>query len=211
MYIDTKKVWIIVCAFFLLFIFYHVAIAEDSEDWAFYESEAKAREIYNKKIIQIPCARIDDLLRKNDSIGVYIAIRDAALFGDKTCETYIKKYLRKLKKLDGAKDVIAFYSYKNGDQKGLKLLAGSFDKDLSEFAVDLFGFINEWQISGRRLVRFAKCCHDASGGELLCNAISWRRYLYGEDDFKRNWFKIGKEEKVSLEILQHFYDKCRPE
>jgi hypothetical protein len=202
-----KKVLIIICALFFLPIFCRAAMAEDSEDWA-YECDAKAREIYNKKIIQIPCASIDDLLRKNDSIGVYVAIRDAALFGDKTCETYIKKYLRRLKKLDGAKDVIAFYSYKNGDPKGLKLLASSFDKDLSEFAVDLFGFLNEWQISGRRLIRFAKCCHDASGGELLCSAIAWRCYLYGKEDFKRNWFKIGGEEGVSKEILQDFYDSC---
>jgi len=207
---NTKKVWIILCAFFLLFIFYHVAIAEDSEDWAFYESEAKAREIYNKKIIQIPCAHIDELLQKNDINGLYIAIRDAALFGDKSCEKHIKKNLRKLKKLDGAKDAVAFYSFKNGDLKGLKLLADSFDRNFSEFAVDLFGFINEWQISGRRLARYAKYS-DASGSEALCNAISWRRYLYGEEDFKRNWFKIGEEEKVSLEILQHFYDRCRPE
>ncbi len=97
MYVDSKKVWIIICVFFLLFIFYHVARAEDTEDWAFYESEAKAREIYNKKIIQIPCASIDDLLRKNDINGLYIAIRDAALFGDKTCDRYIKKKIRKLK------------------------------------------------------------------------------------------------------------------
>jgi len=158
MHISTKKPLIIICAVFSFIIFYHVAMAEDSEDWAFFESEAKAREIYTEKKIQVPCARIEDLLHQNDSMGVYIAFRDAALFGDKTCETYIKKYLRKLKKLDGAKDAVAFYSYKNVDPKGLKRLADSFDKDLSEFAVDLFGFINEWQISGRRLVRFAKCC-----------------------------------------------------
>ena len=209
MNMGIKKALISVCMIFSVFISFRVSTAEESYDWAFYESEAKAREIYTEKKIQIPCARIDELLRKNDNIGVYIAIRDAALFGDKTCETYIKKYFRKLKKMDGAKDVVAFYSYKNGDPKGLKLLADSFDKDFSEFAVDLFGFINEWQISGRRLLRFAKCCHDASGGELLCNALWWRRYLYGEEDFKHNWFKIGEEEKVNLKILQHFYEKCR--
>jgi len=208
MQLGTKKVFIILYAVVSVFILHRIAMAEDSYDWAFYESEAKAREIYTEKKIQIPCARIDDLLRKNDSMGVYIAIRDAALFGDKSCETYIKKCLRKRKKLDGAKEVVAFYSYKNGDPKGLKLLADSFDKDFSEFAVDLFGFINEWQISGRRLVRFAKCCHDAVGGEILCNAISWRCYLYSKEDFKNFWFKIGEEEKVSSEILQHFYGSC---
>ncbi len=211
MQIKSNKPLIMLCVFFSIFIFHRHVMALD---WA-YECGNDAKEIYSKKKIQIPCSRIDDLLKKNDINRMYIAIRDAALFGDKTCDTYIKKNLGKLKKLDGVKDALAFYSYKNGDSSGLKLLAKSYDKDVqrtgSEFAVELFGFLNEWQISGRRLVRFAKCCHDAVGGEILCSAIMWRRYLYGEDDFKRNWFKIGKEEKVRMEILQHFYDKCRPE
>jgi hypothetical protein len=35
-------------------------------------------------------ARIDDLLRKDDINGLHTAIRDAALFGDKTCDKYKK-------------------------------------------------------------------------------------------------------------------------
>jgi hypothetical protein len=207
---SIKKALIIICVFFSFFIFYRLAIAENSEDWA-YECSATAKDIYTKQKIQIPCARIDDLLEKNDINGVYIAIRDAALFGDKTCKKYIEKNLGKLKKV-GVKDVVAFYAYKNGDPSGLKLLAKSYDKNAQKVGdhdtVDLFGFINEWQISGRRLIRHVKCCSDAVGGELLCSAISWRCYLYGKEDFNHFWFKIGEEEKVSLKKLQYFYDTC---
>lgn len=68
-------------------------------------------------------------------------------------------------------------------------------------------FLNDWHISGRRLVRHAKYS-DAVGSEILCDVIWWRCYLFGKEDFKRFWFKIGKEENVSLEILQDFYDSC---
>jgi hypothetical protein len=203
MQITTNKTLIILCVFFLIFIFHRPVMALD---WA-YECGNEAKEIYAKKKIQIPCSRIDDLLKKNDINRMYIAIRDAALFEDKTCDIYIKKNLSKLKKLDGVKDAVAFYSYKNGDPAGLKLLAGSFDKDQNDFAVDLFGFLDDWQISGIRLIRYAKFS-DASGSEQLCSAIMWRRYLYGEKNFKHFWFKIGKKEKVNLKVLQHFFDYC---
>ncbi len=208
---DTKKVLIILYAVVFVFIFHRAAIAEDPRDWQYFP-EDKSKEVFVKKQIQIPCSSIDELLRKKDEMGLYLAIRDAALFGDKTCGTYINKNIRKLKKLVGVKDAIAFYAYKNGDPAGLKLLAESFDKDVkrtySEFIVDLFGFINEWEISGRRLIQFAKCCHDAAGGETLCDAIAWRCELYGKENFKRYWFKIGEEEKVSSELLHEFYDDC---
>jgi hypothetical protein len=211
MLMRTKKALLIVYAAFSVFIFYHAAIAQDSRDWQYF-SEEKAKEIFAKKQIQIPCVCISDLLQKKDFAGVFIAIRDAALFGDKSCETYIKKHLRKLKKIDGVKDAVAFYSYKNGDPSALKLLAKSYDAEAQKvgdhWTVDLFGFINEWQISGRRLVRHAKCCSDGVGGETLCDAIAWRCELYGKEDFKYYWFKIGEEEKVSSEILQHFYGSC---
>lgn len=207
---DIKKTLIILYAVFSVFIFYQVSIAEDSEDWA-YECGAEAKEIYTKKQIQIPCERINELLSKDDINGVYISIRDAALFGDKQCDTYIKKNLSKLKKLDGAKDAVAFYYYKNGDPSGLTELADSYDKEAywigGYWTVELFGFINEWRISGRRLIRHAKWS-DAMGAEILCSAIAWRCYLYGKKDFNHFWFKIGKEEKVSLEKLQFFCDSC---
>ncbi|HVP79354.1 MAG TPA: hypothetical protein VMV04_15825 [Thermodesulfobacteriota bacterium] len=205
----TKSILLIFCIVYFPLAFLRVAPAQD---WAF-ELGDEAKEIYAKKKIQIPCKRLDDLLRKDDINGLHTAIRDAALFGDKTCDKYIKKNLNRLKQTE-ARDAVAFYYYKKGDVSQLELLANSYDKDApnvgDHFTVDLFGFINEWEITGRRLVRHAECCHDAVGGEALCSAIIWRRYLYGDKDFKHFWFKIGKEENVSPENLQHFYSDCQP-
>ena len=206
----TKNIFLIYCILFFICVF---AGAVRAGDWVFESSAKEAKEIYTKKKIQIPCKRIGELLKKDDIHGVYIAIRDAALFGDKTCNTYIKTNLDRLNRTEGVKDAVAFYSYKNGDPSGLKLLADSYDKEgrtSDHSTVNLFGFLNEWEISGRRLVRHAKCCSDLVGGEALCSAIWWRRYLYGEKDFRHFWFKIGKEENVSLEKLQEFYDTCHP-
>jgi hypothetical protein len=128
----TKNPFLIFCVVFLVCVFTRVTLAQDwesqSKDWA-YECGAEARKIYTKKKIQIPCKRIGELLNKGDIQGVYIAIRDAALFGGKTCNEYIKKNLDKLKRTQGVKDAVAFYSYKNGDPSGLKLLADSYDKE----------------------------------------------------------------------------------
>ena len=207
---NTRNTFLFFC---IVFLTCAVARIAPAEDWA-YECGAEAQGIYAKKKIQIPCKRIDDLLRKDDINGVYIAIRDAALFGDKTCDKYIRKNLPKLRQTDGAKDAIAFYFYKNGDPSGLKMLADSYDKGSQtvgdHWTVDLFGFLDEWEISGRRLVKHVKCCNDAVSSELLCSAIMWRRYLYGEKDFTYFWFKIGEEENVSLEELRHFYYNCQP-
>jgi len=206
----TKNIFLIYCILFFICVFAGVVRAGD---WVFESSAKEAKEIYTKKKIQIPCKRIGELLKNDDMHGVYIAIRDAALFGDKTCNTYIKKNLDRLNRTEDVKDAVAFYSYKNGDPSGLKLLADSYDKEGrtdDHSTVNLFGFLNEWEISGKRLVRHAKCCSDLVGGEALCSAIWWRRYLYGEKDFKYFWFKIGKEENVSSEKLQHFYDTCHP-
>jgi hypothetical protein len=134
----TKNIFLIYCILFFVCVFARVAPAQD---WAFQLSD-KAKEIYTKKKIQIPCKRIDDLLHKDDINGLFTAIRDAALFGDKTCDEYIKKNLNRLRKTEGAKDAVAFYFYKKGDASGLELLANSYDKDAQSigdhWTVDLF-------------------------------------------------------------------------
>ena len=201
-----KSLIIFYIVFSVVIFFYHGAMAQDSRDWLYY-SDDEAKEILTKKQGPIPCERIDDLLREDDYQGLYIAIRDAALFGDKQCDTYIKKNLSKLEALIGAKDAVAFYYYKYGDPSGLTLLADSYDKEAHKigdhWTVELFGFINEWEISGRRLVRHVKCCSDAVSGELLGSTIAWRCEHFGKEDFRRFWFKIGKEEEVSLKKLQY--------
>jgi len=139
----AKNSFFLLCLAFLVCVFARVAPAQD---WDF-QLSAKAKKIRTEKKVQIPCKRIDDLLHKDDINGLFTAIRDAALFGDKTCDKYIKKNLNRLKKTEGAKDALAFYFYKNGDSSGLNLLADSYDKDAASigdhWTVDLFGFINE--------------------------------------------------------------------
>lgn len=120
----AKNTFLVFCILFSVCVF---ACVVRAGDWVFESEEAK--EIYAKKKIQIPCKRIGELLNKGDIQGMYIAIRDAALFGDKTCDKYIKKNLARLRQTEFAKDAVAFYFYKNGDASELALLANSYDKD----------------------------------------------------------------------------------
>jgi hypothetical protein len=201
-----------------------------AEDWA-YELSAEAKQIYRKKIVQYPCKKIPTLLdqsmspefkqtqtgltlvpvqnEKTDEI--YFTIRDAGLFRTKSCESYIKQHISRLNELPGVKAAIAFYFYRMGDKQQLNNLIADFDKASSDdFAVELFGFLDDWNVSGVRLVRLAAHA-DASGAELLCSSIMWRRYLYGEKIFKDNWYSVGKNEKVDKRRLDHFFETCRVE
>jgi len=67
--------------------------------------------------------------------------------------------------------------------------------------------LGDWDISGKRLVRHARYS-DGAGSELLCSALMWRRFLYGEKDFEMRWDRIGKEENVDAGRLQRFREKC---
>jgi hypothetical protein len=96
----------------------------------------------------------------------------------------------------------------------LKTLAQTFDSEVGSgggdhWTVDIFGYINEWEISGKRLVKHARGAQEV-GAKLLCSAVLWRRYLHGEKKFKDHWFQTGKEEKVSLDRLNYYYDSCQP-
>ena len=202
-----------------------------SDDWA-YELSAEAKQIYKKKTIQYPCKNIPSLLQqsmspdfKQTTTGfvlvpvqnektdeIYFAIRDAGLFRIESCDQVIQKHVDRLKELPGVKAAIAFYYYRLGDKQQLYSLAADFDNAATgdDFTVELFGFFDDWDVSGVRLVRLAAHA-DASGAELLCSALMWRRYLYGEKAFKTNWYKIGAKEKIDRRRLDHFYEACRIE
>ncbi len=206
------------------------------DDWA-YELSAKAKKIYKTKTIQFACEEIPKLLHSLPEIGktmsetkarnisnmiqqgnirqeLYFAIRDAGLFQTKSCEPIIRQYADSLNNMSGVKDAIAFYFYKLGDKQKISILANDFDKEArvagDHWTVDLFGYLDDWDISGVRLVRHA-AYSDAAGSELLCSAIMWRRYLYGEKVFKDNWYGIGEKEKVNRRALDHFYERCSVE
>ena len=182
------------------------------EDWA-YECSLEAKQIYEKKIIQYPCEKIPQLLRQGNTQDLYHTIRDAGLFRTTPCGSIIKNHENKLNNIVGVKDAVAFYYYRLGDKQQLEILANVFDKETNSiggdhWTVDLFGFLDDWDISGVRLVRSARHA-DGAGAELLCSAIIWRRYLYGDKIFKQNWYKFGKKEKIDKRKLDHFYDYCK--
>jgi len=215
----------------ILLLIYTISPAIATEDWA-YELSAEAKQIYKKKIVQYPCKNIPTLLSQSVSSDfkqtptgfiltsvqnektdeIYRAIRDAGLFRTKTCDSVIKRNIERLDELPGVKDAIAFYYYRLGDKNKLNILATDFDNKASgdHWTVELFGFLDDWEISGVRLVRLA-AHSDGAGSELLCSALMWRRYLYGEKNFKDNWYRVGKKEKVDKRRLDNFYETCRVE
>jgi hypothetical protein len=220
--------------FLLIIVFICTASnAFGADDWT-YELSAEAKRIYKKKIIQYPCKNIPALLRQsmspdfkqttrgyilvpvqNDITNeLYLTIRDAGLFRTKSCDAFIRRNVDTLNELPGVKDAIAFYYYRLGDRQQLNILATDFDKEARAtgdyWTVVLFGFLDDWAISGVRLVQHAAYA-DAAGAESLCSAIMWRRYLYGEKNFKDNWYTVGEKEKVDKRRLDYYYETCNVE
>jgi len=183
-----------------------------ADDWAF-ELHASAKDVYAKKSMQVPCSDIPRLLSTKAEKSIYLAVRDAALFRDKSCRPIIQKYRADLAKIPGLPNAMSFYDYRSGDANGLRQLSRSFDADArhtqDHWTVEILGFIADWDTAGRRLVRHSSYS-DGAGTELLCSALKWHRYLYGEVDFENHWFSIGKQEGVKHEVLQDMFDNCRP-
>ena len=96
-------------------------------------------------------------------------------------------------------EAIAFYRFRLGDKNEINKLAEYFDNHVGEgdpWIVGIFGYLKEWDITTPRMAAFAKVS-DASGTELLCSALMWKRYLH--------------KDVVIAGKLQHLYDVCRPE
>ena len=185
--------------------------AANANDWA-YELPDRAKNIYAEKKL-VNCGDIESLLKVENHKDLYFLIRDAALFKDNSCESSIKRNLTRLKKIEGVSDAISFYQYQLGDNTKLKELADSYDRSAQEiqdhWTVELFGFIGEWELTGRRLVRHAKSA-DGAGSELLCSALKWKRFLYGEVDFQKNWIKYGDIENLSIKKRLDKLRYCLP-
>lgn len=183
-----------------------------ASDWA-YELPNRAKDIYIKKEAQYSCKELQKLISTKSEKAIYITIRDAGIFRDPSCSEIIQKNRAELMKIPGLPNAIDFYDYRLGDAEGLNRLARSFDLDAKRtqdhWTVSLFGFLNDWEVSGKRLVRHS-AYSDGAGSELLCSALKWRRYLYGEVDFEKHWFSIGKKEGVKHDKLQDKYEFCRP-
>ena len=181
-----------------------------SDNWVFALSP-QAREIYEKRIVQIPCEKISELLREKNDEDLYLAIRDAGIFKQESCKPIIQKHRNQLTQL-GLKGAVSFYLLRLGDRQQINVLAEIFDKDArtvgDHWVVELFGFLDDWDVSGRRLVRHS-VYSDGAASELLCSAIMWRRYLYGEKIFKEKWYEVGEKERIEKRILDHFHETCK--
>ena len=180
-------------------------------NWAYELPDAAKNAYVDKKVVN--CELISEHLEKKEHRELYNLIRDAALFNIRACEVYIQKDLSILQRLEGVSDAVSFYYYQMGDNTKLNDLANSFDKNISEvpdhWTVELFGFIGEWEVTGRRLARYAKVS-DGVGSELLCSALKWRRFLYGEVNFQKNWKKYGDMEQLSKEKRLDKLRDCLP-
>jgi hypothetical protein len=179
-----------------------------TEDWT-YELSPKAKEIFKKRVIQIPCEKIPELLKEKKTHDLYFAIRDAGIFKQESCRPIIRKHKDKLMRL-GLEGVISFYLLRLGDRQQLNVFAEIFDEEvLRDFwVIELLGFLDDWDVSGKRLVKISGYS-DGAASEVLCSAIMWRRYLYGEKIFKQKWYEIGKEERIKKNILDYFYETCK--
>jgi hypothetical protein len=179
-----------------------------TEDWT-YELSPQAKEIYTKRVIQIPCEKIAELLKEKNTQDLYFAIRDAGIFKQESCRPIIRKHKDQLMRL-GLEGVISFYLLRLGDRQQLNVLAEIFDKEVlrDHWVIELLGFLDDWDVSGKRLVKLSGYS-DGAASEVLCSAIMWRRYLYGEKIFKQKWYEIGKKERIKKNILDYFYETCK--
>jgi hypothetical protein len=82
----------------LFFFIFRPATLLAPENWA-YELSPQAKEIYLKKVIQIPCEKISELLREKNDQDLYLAIRDAGIFKQESCRPIIQKHMDQLTQL----------------------------------------------------------------------------------------------------------------
>jgi len=98
-----------------------------------------------------------------------------------------------------------------GRSESLATLLDIFDMEAAQvgdhIVVELFGFLDDWENTGRRLVKHAKTS-DGAATELLCSALMWRRYLEGEKVFKENWYKYSRLEKLQPRKRDHLFESC---
>ena len=97
-----------------------------AENWAC-ELSPQTKEIYVKRIIQIPCEKIPELLNEKNTQDLYLAIRDAGVFKQESCRPIIQKHMPELMQL-GLKGAVSFYLLRLGDRQQVNVLAEIFDE-----------------------------------------------------------------------------------
>lgn len=187
-----------------------VAEAVIGDDWA-YELPSQAKERYLRKVPQVQCSEISIRLKKGEGMAVYIAIRDAGLFRDKSCSAEIRKNYDALMVQHPLRDAVLFYRSAFGDKVALREMVTVFDRERKQMPdhpmVMLFGYLPDWELTGRRLARVSGTA-DGAAAEQLCSALKWRRFLYGEESFASHWFSVGEKEHIDRRALEYDYHRC---
>ena len=183
------------------------------EDWTF-ELTDRAKKAYMEKVLDVSCNNIEQMLNDKEYDALFNIIRDIALVDNKRCEREINYHMKRLKQNKDLSGVILFYKFKRtGKTKYLKEMTKIFDSKYPKvgdhWIVEIFGYLADWKETGVRLVLRSKNA-DGSGGELLCSSIKWKRYLFGEERFRKLWFKYGEQKNVPIAILSKYYKMCHP-
>jgi hypothetical protein len=170
---------------------------DPEEDWA-QDPFGESKKTYFAHHGPFPCEKIPQYADDLDVTAIYWAIRDAGIFKDRSCMPYLKK--AESIKHDLVDTAILFYRYRLGDKSQLAPLLRQFD-DLGQdpgdsLLIELFGFLPDWEKTGRRLAR-ATAHSDGHGAEVLSAAFEWKRFLYGKSPgFSSTCRKVAVEEHV---------------
>lgn len=190
----------------MLFILVSQVTAEESnikfrwpsDHWA-NELTEEAKQKYNEQYRAFPCENIPEYAAEVDVRAIYWSIRDAGIFKDESCEKYISD--PELPDSTAINYAVPFYMYRLGDESQLNILIQMFD-DLGEspgdsLLIELFGFLPDWEYTGRRLARSTHNS-DGAGATSLSIAFQWKQFLYGHDpEFKNTCERIFVEERVT--------------
>ena len=173
-------------------------------DWA-YELPDSAKEIFRAGQAPNSC---DKLRAETHATEASYVIRDAGIFRDRSCADRIARLPDDFAEKPELLLAIRFYRLRLGDESQVAPLLDSFDRHARKigdhFTVELFGFLPDWEHTGRRLARHSRYSGGASS-ELLYSALLWKRFLYGQQPgFRESCLRVVEEERVSDRWVPRF-------
>jgi len=188
---------------------------ELGSDWAF-EPDEVARSRLERKEGSFRCAELGRYIAENDPWAAYHAIRDAALFDDSSCAEALARLRRLLDEKPVTRVALHFYEARRGSREALAALVSEFDADAidqetgssrPDVVVSLFGFLPDWDQTGRRLLRYRKYS-DAHASEMVAAALEWKRFLFGRNpDYREKCLEAARLEGM-IEQAQRL---CSPD
>lgn len=158
------------------------------DDWAFSLTD-EARDRLHERRGVFSCATLEEYIRANDPWAAFYSIRDAALFEDRACAASMEKLRKTLDQNPLTRIAVQFYLLKQGDSAAMQPLLKCFDeqaiapeggRSVDHVVVSLFGFLPDWDQTGRRLLRHAAHA-DGAATTINANALEWKKELFGKD------------------------------